>query len=102
MSSNLAQSAIFKGHSSLQDPIPSHAIPDTPSNAIIIGVCGVSGESAHPLEDGWFLSDFCAFNYLLKGVGRRQFWINPTSKSRLLHLIGTDPEYQPGILHGNP
>lgn len=102
MSSNIPQNAASQSRSNHPDPIPSHALPDTPSNTIIIGVCGVSEENAHPSKQGWSLSDFCALNYLLKGVGRRQLWISPTSEDRLLHLINTDVDYQPGLLHGYP
>lgn len=41
-------------------------------------------------------------NYLLKGLGSRQKWLSTISEARLIHLIKTDVEFQPGLLHGNP
>ncbi len=63
----------------------------------------MSEKRASPVGlDGWTLSDFCAMNYLLKGLGSRQEWFSTISEARLIHLIKTDVEFQPGLLHGNP
>lgn len=64
-------------------PLPSHATfittsaPVVEKNAIIIGVVNANFELSDPVKhDGWFLSDFYAFNYLLKGLGSEQVWIS--------------------------
>ncbi|KAM0333195.1 hypothetical protein ACHAQA_001855 [Verticillium albo-atrum] len=78
----------------------TRTIPDIPRDAYIIGVCGIAddprGESfTSPSLDGWFLSDFFAFNYLLNGVGSGQKWFATRDERS---LVGEWGEY----LHGNP
>ena len=64
-------------------PLPSHATFTTTSppvvekNAIIIGIVSANFRLSDPVKwDGWFLSDFYAFNYLFKGLGSEQVWIS--------------------------
>ena len=74
----------------------THTVPDVREDAIILAVCGVSEiVEASPLDGGWFLSDFFAFNYLLKGLGTSQTWMACVHPQDLLRKYG---EY----LHGNP
>ncbi|KAH8805902.1 hypothetical protein F5884DRAFT_801040 [Xylogone sp. PMI_703] len=103
MATNLAPGSAYKGHKLLPTVIPSHTLPDIKTDTIIIGVCGVPLKEANPIDsDGWFISDFCAFNYLLKGLGSKQIWISAVSEQDLLHLIEQNPVLGPGFLHGNP
>lgn len=48
------------------------------------------------------MSDFCAMNYLLKGIGTKQTWVTASSEASFLHFFDAHPEFQPGFLHGNP
>lgn len=79
----------------------------------IVAAVGGNYASAHPKLDGWFVSDFYAFNFLFKGLGRKQAWITGAVShlssdicSLTLILIHQDPhtlvhEYG-NYLHGNP
>jgi len=72
--------ANFRGFS--RDPIEfeglldqefvSRCPPDLQPNTRIIAVCGVSDTKgcADPFVDGWFLSDFYLFHYLLRPSGK--------------------------------
>ena len=73
----------------------SHTLPDIRDDAFVLGVCGVREEVSSPFDDGWFLSDFFAFNFLLHGLGNVQEWLACTKPTTLLEKHG---EY----LHGNP
>jgi hypothetical protein len=64
-------------------------------NTIILGVCTSDLEASHPEEDGWFVSDFYAFNYLLHGLGSPQTWLSAVSPTDLLRRYGS-------FFHGNP
>ena len=64
-------------------------------NTRIIGICGIPKAHANPRLDGWFFSDFFAFNYLLKGLGSSQTWFATTTASELVETYGE-------FLHGNP
>ena len=44
-------------------------------NTYVVAVVGGDAETASPEKDGWLCSDFYAFNYLFKGLGRKQAWI---------------------------
>lgn len=102
MASNLAEGAAFKRRRVLPSLIPSHTLPDISNEAIIIGVCGV-GAGFSAKCDGWFLSDYFAFNYLLKGRGHHQTWITASSEADFIAFIEEDPgHHQPGFLHGSP
>jgi hypothetical protein len=52
--------------------------PIIEEDAIIIGIASPNFADSDPAAcDGWFLSDFYAFNYLFKGCGSEQVWISP-------------------------
>lgn len=73
----------------------THTVPIVHHNSRIIGVCGVLREDSDPAADGWFLSDFFAMNYLMKGLGASQTWIATSSAEDLVVNYGE-------FLHGNP
>ena len=84
------------------NPLPSYTHSPVTRNTTIIGVCGVPLDSARSSEDGWFLLDFAAFNFLFRGLGGQQTWITTESEEALLAYIDQDPDVKPGYLHGNP
>jgi hypothetical protein len=102
MAANLVPGGAYKRRKQLPPIIPCRTLPDIGHSAIIIGVCGVPAQDVNFQDDSWFLSDFCAFNYLLKGLGSRQTWISAVSESAILDFIKDHPGLQPGLLHGNP
>jgi len=69
-------------------PFVSSSIPPVGKNTIVLGVCGVDLEHAGPEQDGWFLSDFYAFNYLLKDLGACQTWLAGADPRELLEKFG--------------
>ncbi|KAF6802668.1 hypothetical protein CSOJ01_11439 [Colletotrichum sojae] len=54
---------------------PTTSPPVIRPGTIVIAATAPSITQGHPVHDGWFLSDFYAFNYLLKGVGGKQMWL---------------------------
>jgi hypothetical protein len=101
---NLVPGAAYHGRKTLSPLIPSHTIPDIHQDTIILGVCGVQATQQCLVEDGdgWFMSDFFAFNYLLKDLGWQQVWIAADSEHSFLDFIKDHPQHEPGFLHGNP
>ena len=90
-----AQGAALKGAQS-QPEFITHTVPDIHEDTIILAVCGLPDiHEADPEDDGWFFSDFFAFNYLLKGLGTSQDWMACVRPQDLVREYG---EY----LHGNP
>lgn len=71
------------------------AFPRIQQNTIILGICGLDVEASNPEDDGWFVSDYYAFNYLLHGMGSRQTWLSAVSPEELLSRYGP-------FFHGNP
>jgi hypothetical protein len=71
----------------------SHTIPDIQRDTFILGVCGVPEEISSPLDDGWFIADFYAFNYLLHGLGVSQKWLACSAPRTLIEKHG---EYMDG------
>jgi len=73
------QPLVRGGHARNPQTIPATFTTLTPpvvfDNSIIIGVAAPNVHMGHPKRDGWFLSDFYAFNYLLKGLGSSQLWL---------------------------
>ncbi|KAL1906433.1 hypothetical protein Sste5344_007762 [Sporothrix stenoceras] len=61
----------------------------------IIAAAHPTSISADPRDDGWFISDFYAFNYLLYGQGQSQVWLTAARPEALLEKYGN-------YLHGNP
>jgi len=72
----------------------THTAPIVHHNSRIVGVCGILKEDSNPFLDGWFLSDFFALNYLMKGLGASQTWIATSSAE---DLVKNYKEF----LHGN-
>ena len=100
--SQLRKPETFGG--SLQDPnkntihfdsFTTHTPPDVTPNTMIVAVLGITQDTASPEEDGWFLSDFAAFHYLLRRFTKTQIWYHCLD---LNALIETHTRY----LHGNP
>ncbi|EEY17465.1 conserved hypothetical protein [Verticillium alfalfae VaMs.102] len=68
--------------------------PVIEKDTIIVAATSPNVIKGHQKEDGWFLSDFYAFNYLLHGLGSSQTWLTAA-------LLKADPRF-PVYLHGNP
>ena len=64
-------------------------------NTIILGATHPTLSTADPKDDGWFISDFYAFNYLFKGLGMQQTWLTAVELTKLVKEYGS-------FLHGNP
>ncbi|KAJ9304286.1 hypothetical protein DTO217A2_6250 [Paecilomyces variotii] len=47
----------------------SRTLSEVYNNTIVVAATHPALNSTHATSDGWFLSDFYAFNYLLKGMG---------------------------------
>ncbi|KAI1864899.1 uncharacterized protein JN550_008719 [Neoarthrinium moseri] len=99
MSSN-TQPLVEGGHLRYPDRYPSTFITTTPpiihENTRILAVTHPNIAKADPIhQDGWFLSDFYAFNYMLKGLGSSQKWLTAADPVKLLEKYGP-------FLHGNP
>lgn len=74
----------------------THTVPDIREDAIILAVCGVPNiDDADPEDDGWFFSDFFAFNCLLRGLGTSQDWMTCVHPQDLVRKYGD-------YLHGDP
>ncbi|KAJ5333027.1 uncharacterized protein N7506_006810 [Penicillium brevicompactum] len=100
MADSTQQQPLVKGgHKQSPSDLPatftSSTMPIVHENTIILAATHPSIRSAHPAQDGWFISDFYAFNYLLKGQGQKQTWLTAADPRRLIQ------EYGP-YLHGNP
>ena len=67
----------IKNPALLEKVFISHSIPDVQRNARILAICGITDfdDGASPTDDGWFLSDFYAFNFLLRDQGAAQMWM---------------------------
>ncbi|KAF7561357.1 hypothetical protein G7046_g2789 [Stylonectria norvegica] len=76
----------------------SHTLPEIYDNTIIVAATHPNVFHGHPNRDGWFLSDFYAFNYLLKGACGDQVWLTAADPNKLLQAIPDTPHY----FHGNP
>ncbi|KAI4144478.1 MAG: hypothetical protein L6R39_004167, partial [Caloplaca ligustica] len=70
----------------LEKVFTTHTVPDVYPNTRIIAVCGVTdfNDEASPAKDGWFLSDFYAFNFLLNGIGAAQTWVTTEAPEDLV------------------
>lgn len=85
----------MRSPSDLPPTFTSSKVPYIYENTIILAATHPSISSAHPLRDGWFISDFYAFNYLLKGQGQKQTWLTAADPEKLVQKYGP-------YLHGNP
>ncbi|KAL8824329.1 MAG: hypothetical protein Q9191_005127 [Dirinaria sp. TL-2023a] len=88
---------IVKNPALLDKVFLTHTVPDILPNTRILAVCGITDyeDQACPDEDGWFISDFYAFNFLLRGQGAAQSWLTTESPK---YLVSKYKEY----LHGAP
>lgn len=73
----------------------THTPPDITKHTRIVGVLGIEQKGASPQDDGWFLSDFAAFHYLLRPFTTAQTWLHCLD---LDALVDEHKQY----LHGNP
>ncbi|KAB8218079.1 hypothetical protein BDV33DRAFT_232366 [Aspergillus novoparasiticus] len=64
-------------------------------NTIIVAATHPNVQTCIGKGDDWFLSDFYAFNYLLKGLGSSQTWLTAANPQTLVKKYGP-------FLHGNP
>lgn len=55
--------------------IPSYTMPHVSHDTIILAATHPTHQQSDPRDDGFFISDFYAFNYLLKGLGKSQTWL---------------------------
>ena len=49
--------------------------PEVYDDSIIVAAASPNVARGHPEKDGWFLSDFYAFNYLFHGISKDQTWL---------------------------
>lgn len=93
------QPLVRGGHARQPDKLPSmfisSTVPVVHENTIILGVTHPTLSTASPKDDGWFISDFYAFNYLFKGLGMQQTWLTAVEPAKLVKKYGS-------FLHGNP
>jgi len=81
----------MRHHVEVKIPMPILRIVFHPAgrqNTLVLSVCVVDLEHAGPEQDGWFLSDFYAFNYLLKDLGGCQTWLAGADPRELLEKFG--------------
>ena len=55
--------------------IPSYTMPKVYDDTIILAATHPGPHQSKKDADGFFISDFYAFNYLLKGLGKSQTWL---------------------------
>ncbi|KAK0718384.1 hypothetical protein B0T26DRAFT_752312 [Lasiosphaeria miniovina] len=72
-------------------------------NTIIVAATHQTVSTGSQFDDGWFLSDFYASNYLLKGSVADQVWLTAAEPSKLLKMHGpyhhgTPSEYSKVVL----
>ena len=78
----------------------SYTLPEIFDNTIVVAAAHPTLRHAHAKSDGWFLSDFYAFNYLLKGVGHRgdqvrnipgQVWLTASVSTDFIRFFKSCP-----------
>ncbi|KAL8902802.1 MAG: hypothetical protein Q9207_004375 [Kuettlingeria erythrocarpa] len=76
----------IKNPALLEKVFISHTVPDVQPDTRILAVCGITDceDDADPSNDGWFLSDFYAFNFLLRNEGAAQSWMTTENPSQLI------------------
>ncbi|KAJ5181120.1 hypothetical protein N7491_000675 [Penicillium cf. griseofulvum] len=93
------QPLVRGGHAHQPDKLPSmfisSTVPAVHENTVILGATHPTLSTANPKEDGWFISDFYAFNYLFEGLGMQQTWLTAVEPTKLVKKYGP-------FLHGNP
>ena len=91
---------VIKNPALLEKVFISQTVPDVQPNTRIIAVCGITDydDDAHPAEGGWFLSDFYAFNYLLRQQGISQTWMTTEEPTELVKKYKVSPIRQDYII----
>ncbi|KAJ5513314.1 hypothetical protein N7463_002866 [Penicillium fimorum] len=93
------QPLVKGGHARILERLPSmfvcSTVPSVYDNTIIVAATHPTLATAGPSDDGWFISDFYAFNYLFKGLGMEQTWLTAADPEKLIQKYGH-------YLHGNP
>jgi hypothetical protein len=73
------QPLVLRGHLSRPGSEPREFTtltpPDVHKDTIIIAAAAPNVNVGKPSVDGWFLSDFYAFNAILKDLGHSQKWL---------------------------
>lgn len=89
--------SIIKNPALRETTFLTQTVPDVQPHTRILAVCGITDhrDEAHPNSDGWFLSDFYAFNLLLRNEGSAQTWLTTESP---VSLVSKYQEY----LYGAP
>ncbi|KAK3349124.1 hypothetical protein B0T25DRAFT_481571 [Lasiosphaeria hispida] len=91
----LVAGGTHKGLSSLPKTFVTHTFPAIHENTIIVAATHPTIQTGDQTKDGWFLSDFYAFNYLLNGSVADQTWLTAAKPGRLVEKYGN-------FLHGSP
>ncbi|KAK3360862.1 hypothetical protein B0T24DRAFT_643653 [Lasiosphaeria ovina] len=73
----------------------THTFPAIHENTIIVAATHPTVQTGDQQKDGWFLSDFYAFNYLLNGCVADQTWLTAAKPETLVEKYGD-------FLHGSP
>ncbi|KAI9811819.1 MAG: hypothetical protein M1832_000672 [Thelocarpon impressellum] len=75
----------------------TRTVPNIEGNTRVLAICATTDHEdfASGMKDGWFLSDFYLFNFLMRNVCAAQTWITAEDPANLVKKYG---EY----LHGNP
>ncbi|KAK0717676.1 hypothetical protein B0T26DRAFT_802744 [Lasiosphaeria miniovina] len=73
----------------------THTLPAIHENTVIVAATHPTVQTGDQTKDGWFLSDFYAFNCLLKGSVADQTWLTAAKPARLVEKYGD-------FLHGSP
>ncbi|OQD60005.1 hypothetical protein PENPOL_c033G05597 [Penicillium polonicum] len=98
-SSSPYQPFVQGGHARQPDKLPSmfksSTVPVVHENTIILGATHPTLSTASPKGDGWFISDFYAFNYLFKGLGMQQTQLTAVEPADLVEEYRSFP-------HGSP
>ncbi|KAK3345882.1 hypothetical protein B0T25DRAFT_459912 [Lasiosphaeria hispida] len=93
--SPLVAGGTHKAFSSHPKTFLTDAILAIHKNTIIFAATHATVHTGDQAEDGWFLSDFYAFNYLLNGSVADQTWLTAANPEKLVGKYGD-------FLHGSP
>ncbi|KAI1828352.1 hypothetical protein F4861DRAFT_489775 [Xylaria intraflava] len=103
------QQPVKAGHVRNPNKAPLTYIAQTPPtihpDSYILAAAHPTVSQADPAIDGWFLSDFYAFNYLFKGLGSGQKWLTAADPYAVLKKNRTKYHgkgHGEGLLHGSP
>lgn len=73
----------------------STTVPLIHEDTIVVAATHPNFKEANPKLDGWFVLNFYAFNFSLKGLGGHQTWLTAADLQKLVDSYGP-------YLHGNP